>query len=88
MTSLTLLAAIGPGERLQESVGHEIGAIFLLIVTAISLWHFWQRNFTAFIGFAIFALAVSVLIFSPELVQKLGTDAFRWLFVDWIENLN
>lgn len=88
MASMIFLAAVGPGEKLQESVGHEIGALFLLIVTAISLYHFWQRNFTAFIGFALFALAVSVLIFSPELVEKLGTDAFRWLFVDWVENLN
>jgi hypothetical protein len=86
MTTLLFLA--GPGQKLQESVGHEIGSLFLLAVTAISLWHFWQRNFTAFIGFALFSLLVGVLIFSPEYVKELGTDAFRWLFVGWFEELN
>ena len=86
MTTLLFLA--GPGQKLQETVGNEIGSLFLLAVTAISLWHFWQRNFTAFIGFALFALLVGVFIFSPEYVRQLGTDAFRWLFVGWFENLN
>lgn len=87
MTSMILFAA-GPGQKLQETVGAEIGSLFLLAVTAISLWMFWQRNFTAFIGFALFALFVGVFIFSPEYVKELGIDAFQWLFVGWFENLN
>mgnify|MGYP001279530535 CR=1 FL=1 len=87
MIQTTLLMA-GPGAKLQEALGSEIGSLFLLAVTAISLWHFWQRNFTAFLGFALFALFVGVFIFSPEYVRELGTDAFRWLFVGWFENLN
>lgn len=88
MTSMMLLTSVGPGEKLQESVGHEIGALFLLAVTAITLVMFWKRQFTAFIGFALFAMVIGVFIFQPELISQLGGDAFRWLFVDWVENLN
>ena len=86
--SKAILLLTGPGSKLQEELGSEIGSLFLLAVTAISLWHFWQRNFTAFLGFALFALFVGVFIFSPEYLKELVIDAFQWLFVGWFENLN
>lgn len=70
----------GPGKKLQEALGNEIGALFFLAVIFISLTLFWKRAFTAFIGFALFAMLVSVFIFRPELVQSLGADGFNWLF--------
>ncbi|MBA4603776.1 hypothetical protein [Thermoactinomyces mirandus] len=86
MTSylMTLLVA-GPGEKLQEAVGSEIGSLFFLAVIFISLTLFWKRAFTAFIGFALFAMLVSVFIFQPELISSLGSDGFRWLFEAYLK---
>ena len=47
----------GPGKKLQESLGGEIGSLFFLIVIFVSLTLFWKRAFTAFIGFALFAMS-------------------------------
>lgn len=79
-TYLLWMLAEGPGKKLQETLGGEIGSLFFLAVIFISLTLFWKRAFTAFLGFALFAMLVSVFIFQPELVQKLGSDGFRWLF--------
>jgi hypothetical protein len=81
---MMIMLAQGPGQKLQETVGGEIGSLFLLAVTFISVWLFWQRQFTKFIGFILFAMLVSILIFTPEWVKTLGTDAFYWLFEDMI----
>lgn len=75
----------GPGKKLQETLGGEIGALFFLAVIFISLTLFWKRAFTAFIGFALFAMLVSVFIFQPELVSSLGSDGFRWLFEAYLK---
>lgn len=82
------MLAEGPGGKLKETMGSELGSLFLLAVVFISLTMFYKRQFTAFIGFALFAMLVSVFVFQPELVETLGSDAFRWLFVEWFENLN
>jgi hypothetical protein len=84
MKSMILLLSAGPGEKLQETVGHELGSLFLLAVIGISLWFFLQRKFTQFIGFALFSMLISVFIFSPWLISQMGTDAFRWLFENWL----
>lgn len=78
------LLADGPGEKLLEEGGAEIGALFLLGVIALSVYFFVKRAFTAFIGFALFAMFVGVFVFNPELIKTLGNDAFNWLFADWI----
>jgi hypothetical protein len=78
--STMMLLADTPGKKLQETLGGEIGSIFFLAVIFISLTLFWKRAFTAFIGFALFAMLVSVFIFQPEMVSSLGSDGFRWLF--------
>lgn len=80
MVSFLMILVDGPGKKLQEALGNEIGALFFLAVIFISLTLFWKRAFTAFIGFALFAMLVSVFIFRPELVQSLGADGFNWLF--------
>lgn len=83
--TLTFLLLEGPGKKLQETVGSEIGSLFFLIVIFVSLTLFWKRAFTAFIGFALFAMLVSVFIFRPELVQSLGADGFTWLFEAYLK---
>lgn len=77
--------AAGPGEKLKDSLGGEIGSLFFLAVIAISLVLFWKRAFTAFIGFALFAMLVSVFIFQPQLIQSLGTEGFKWLFEAYLK---
>ncbi|MBD1370834.1 hypothetical protein IC620_00470 [Hazenella sp. IB182357] len=79
------LLAEGPGKKLQETVGGEVGALFFLAVIIISLTLFWKRAFTAFIGFALFAMLVSVFIFQPQLISSLGSDAFKWLFEAYLK---
>lgn len=80
-----LMMLQGPGAKLQESVGGEIGALFLLAVIALSIVFFVKRQFTQFLGFILFAMLVSVFIFRPELVQSLGTDSFLWLFEAYLQ---
>lgn len=85
MTTFMMFIAEGPGKKLQESLGEEIGSLFLLAVVAMSLFFFWKRQFTEFIGFALFAMLVGVFIFSPDLVRSLGSDAFSWLFEAYLK---
>jgi hypothetical protein len=76
---------VGPGEKLQQTLGGEIGSLFFLAVIFISLTLFWKRAFTAFIGFVLFAMLVSVFIFQPQLVSSLGSQGFRWLFEAYLK---
>lgn len=85
MNLIVLALANGPGAKLQESVGEEIGSLFLLAVIGFSLMFFYKRQFTQFIGFILFAMLVSVFIFRPELIQSLGTDSFTWLFEAYLQ---
>ncbi|MGA9175315.1 MAG: hypothetical protein WBZ33_15265 [Thermoactinomyces sp.] len=82
---LLWLMVAGPGEKLEKTLGGEIGSLFLLAVIFISLTLFWKRAFTAFIGFALFAMLVSVFIFQPQLISHLGSDGFRWLFEAYLK---
>jgi hypothetical protein len=84
LTFLMMFVA-GPGKKLQEYLGNEIGSLFFLAVIFISLTLFWKRAFTAFIGFALFAMLVSVFIFQPQLVSTLGSDGFKWLFEAYLK---
>ncbi|MCH5585681.1 hypothetical protein MK805_12070 [Shimazuella sp. AN120528] len=84
-TILTFLAADGPGKKLEESMGSEIGAIFMLIIIFVSVTLFWKRAFTAFLGFVLFAMLVSVFVFKPEFVQQMGQNGFQWLFEAYLK---
>lgn len=75
----------GPAEKLQQAAGKEIGALFLLAIIVISLMLFWKRAFSAFIGFALFAMLVSVFIFKPEIISSMGSNGFKWLFEAYLK---
>lgn len=81
----TMLVVETPGRKLEQSLGGEIGSLFFLAVIFISLTLFWKRAFSAFIGFAMFAMLVSVFIFKPNLIKDLGTNAFQWLFEAYLK---
>jgi hypothetical protein len=85
MNSTLLIWLAGPGQKLQEAASKEVGALFFLVVIIVSLTLFWKRAFTAFIGFVLFAMVVSVFLFQPELIKSLGTDGFKWLFEDYLK---
>lgn len=77
---LAIFLADSPAVKLEKTLGSEIGSIFLLIIIFVSVTLFWKRAFTAFIGFALFAMFVSVFVFKPDLVRSLGENGFQWLF--------
>ncbi|PTM52184.1 hypothetical protein [Desmospora activa] len=81
----SMVLAEGPGEKLYEGGQGEIGKVFLLVVVVIAVWLFSQRAFTKFIGFAVFVMAVSVFIFTPETITTLGEKGFGWLFGGWLD---
>ncbi|WP_044641020.1 hypothetical protein [Risungbinella massiliensis] len=80
-----LFLATGPGQKLQEAVSTEIKAIFFLLIVITTVTLFYKKAFTAFIGFALFAMLVSVFIFNPQLVTNLGSNGFSWLFEAYLE---
>jgi hypothetical protein len=80
-----LLLSLSPGKKLQETIGGEIGSLFFLAVVVISLILFWKRAFSAFIGFALFAMLVSIFIFQPQLITSMGSSGFRWLFEAYLK---
>lgn len=82
---LVFLLSETPGRKLESTLGGEIGSLFFLAVIFISLTLFWKRAFTAFLGFAMFAMLVSVFIFKPNLIKDLGTHAFNWLFEAYLK---
>jgi hypothetical protein len=86
-TPLTIFLEAGPGEKLQQTLGGEIGSLFLLAVIVLSLKFFWERAFSKFIGFALFSMLVAVFIFKPELISNMGEKAFNWLITPWVNNL-
>lgn len=74
------LNAETPAAKLLDGVGSEIGSLFLLACVGLSVWFFYQRAFTKFFGFLVFAMFVSVFVFKPEFVKTLGENGFSWLF--------
>lgn len=80
MYQLMIVLAETPAKKLETGLGKEIGSVFLLLVCGVSVYYFMQRKFTAFIGFALFSMAVGVLVFNPGFVKTLGENGFTWLF--------
>jgi hypothetical protein len=88
MTTMRIfLDTTGPAEKLNQVLGHEIGSLFLLAVTGFALYYFWQRAFSKFLGFLLFAMTVGIFIFSPDTVKQFGLNIFHWLFDDWVQHL-
>lgn len=84
MYHFALVLAKGPGEKILEGGSKEIGALFLLGITVVAVYLFMKRAFTAFIGFALFAMVVALFVFSPETIADLGEKGTKWIFEDWI----
>jgi hypothetical protein len=82
---MNFLNAQGPGSKLLESGGSEIGSIFLLLCIGLSVWFFYQRAFTKFITFILFAMFVGVFVFQPDFLKTLGENGFEWLFSAWLK---
>lgn len=57
-----------PGERLAEWLRANILPFFPLGLALASLWFLFRREFTGFIGFAVFAAVVAIFVYFPQSV--------------------
>jgi hypothetical protein len=71
---MIFLLAETPATKLKDTLNGEIASLFLLVVMFWALHLFWKRRFTEFIGWALFAMLVGVFIYTPELIEELGTS--------------
>ncbi|OWA33038.1 hypothetical protein CDO73_26185 [Saccharibacillus sp. O23] len=68
------------GEKIQESFSTQVGALFLVIIGAMAIYFLVKREFSRFVGFAVFALFVSVFVFVPDKIKDLGTKLWETIF--------
>ncbi|MDM5205410.1 MULTISPECIES: hypothetical protein [Cytobacillus] len=68
------------GENIQSWFSTQIGALFLVAIGAIAIYFLVKREFSRFVGFAIFAMVVGVFVFNPDTITNLGSNLFRTVF--------
>jgi hypothetical protein len=68
------------GENIQTWFSTQIGALFLVIIGAVAIYFLVRREFSRFVGFAVFAMIVGVFVFTPDLVKNLGSNLWRTVF--------
>ncbi|WP_221568663.1 hypothetical protein [Alkalihalobacillus sp. TS-13] len=68
------------GENIQAWFSTQVGALFMVAIGAVALVYLFQRKFSMFISFAVFAMIVAVFIFAPESVKDLGTSMWKRVF--------
>jgi hypothetical protein len=68
------------GENIQTWFSTQIGALFMVIIGALAIYFLIKREFSRFVGFAVFAMLVGVFVFAPESVKNLGTTLWDTVF--------
>lgn len=68
------------GENIQTWFSTQIGALFLVIIGAVAIYFLVKREFSKFVGFAIFAMIVGVFVYTPDSVKDLGTNLWTQVF--------
>ncbi|OXT15222.1 hypothetical protein B9K06_22185 [Bacillus sp. OG2] len=68
------------GENIQEWFSTQIGALFLVIIGAVAIYFLVKREFSKFVGFAVFAMVVAVFVFTPDSVKDLGSKLWETVF--------
>ncbi|ALA55249.1 hypothetical protein CAY60_020790 [Shouchella clausii] len=68
------------GQNIQSWFSTQIGALFLVIIGAVAIYFLVKREFSRFVGFAVFALIVSVFVFMPQQVRTLGRTLWSTVF--------
>ncbi|MCM3006856.1 hypothetical protein [Priestia koreensis] len=68
------------GENIQEWFSVQIGALFFVVIGAMAIFFLAKREFSRFVGFAVFALIVGVFVFTPESVKSLGGKLWATVF--------
>ena len=68
------------GENIQNWFSVQIGALFLVIIGAVAIYFLIKREFSRFVGFAVFAMIVGVFVFTPDSVKDLGTKLWSTRF--------
>jgi hypothetical protein len=68
------------GENFQSWFATQVGAVFLVAIGALAIFFLVRREFSRFVGFAIFAMIVGVFVFAPENVLRLGENLWAILF--------
>lgn len=68
------------GSNLQDWFSGEVGALFMVIIGAVAIFYLVKREFSKFAGFAIFAMIVSIFVFAPESIKKLGKSLWSTVF--------
>lgn len=68
------------GENIQAWFSTQIGALFMVIIGAVAIYFLVRREFSRFVGFALFAMIVGVFVFAPDSVQNLGSRLWATVF--------
>ena len=68
------------GENLHNWFSTEMGAVFMVVIGAIAIFFLVRREFSKFIGFAVFAMITGVFIFQPDSVVSLGSKLWTTVF--------
>jgi hypothetical protein len=68
------------GENIQAWFSTQIGSLFMVIIGAVAIYFLVKREFSKFVGFAIFAMIVGVFVFTPDAVKNLGSRLWATVF--------
>lgn len=68
------------GENIQAWFSTQIGALFMVIIGAVAIYFLVRREFSKFVGFALFAMVVGVFVFAPDNVRDLGGRLWATVF--------
>ena len=67
-----------PGKKAGTWLTENLQALFIPAIVGFAILFLIKRQVVAFIGFLVFALIVSVFVFSPETVTTRGKEVGGW----------
>lgn len=82
---IAMAAGEGPGQALWKLIQDQVGPLFFVGCAIAALVYFFQKQFTRFISFAIFALFVAAFIWTPEVIKNMGVNLVNRLFGGWLQ---
>jgi hypothetical protein len=71
--------APNPGMKLGQWITDNVTALFAPVLAAVSLYYLAKRQFTKFLSFAVFAAAVTLLVFATGDFKDFAINIGKWV---------
>lgn len=71
--------AVNPGVRIGQWIQENVTALFPPLLALIAVYYLVKREFSQFIGFAVFATIVALFVYAGDAFKDAAVSLSRWV---------